>query len=82
MPRMFPVDSSTVVRIGYDARAEEAYVEFDGSGTYAYLGVPPGVFAELIRAESKGTFVNEVIKRRYPYRRVSLRRGPGERSRC
>jgi KTSC domain len=70
MPRMFPVDSSAVIRIGYDARAEEAYVEYQGSGAYAYLGVPPGVFAELIRAESKGAFVNDVIKRRYPFRRL------------
>lgn len=69
MPRMFPVDSSAVIRVGYDARAEEAYVEFHDSGTYAYLGVPPGVFAELIRSESKGAFVNEVIKR-YPFRRL------------
>jgi hypothetical protein len=69
-PRMFPVDSSAIARVGYDARVEEAYVEFHDSGTYAYLGVPPGVFAELARAESKGTFVNDVIKRRYPYRRL------------
>ena len=70
MPRMFPVDSSAVVRIGYDAKTEEAYVEFSDAGTYAYLGVPPGVFAELVRAESKGAYVNDVIKRRYPFRRL------------
>jgi hypothetical protein len=70
MPKMFPVDSSAIARIGYDVEMEEAYVEFrESGGVYAYGGVPLGVFAELSRAESKGTFVNEVIKR-YPFRKL------------
>jgi hypothetical protein len=67
---MHPVDSSCVARIGYDAETEEAYVEFLDSGTYAYLGVSARVFDEFTRADSKGTFVNRVIKPRYPARKV------------
>jgi len=67
---MHPVDSSCVARIGHDAETEEAYVEFLDSGTYAYLGVPAHVFDEFARAESKGTFLNEVIKSRYPARKI------------
>jgi len=70
MPKMFPVDSSSIARIGYDVNAEEAYVEYRGTGLYAYSDVPPSVFADLIRAESKGAFVNDVIKRRYPFRKI------------
>lgn len=71
MAKMFPVDSSSIARIGYDVEAEEAYVEFrESSAVYAYSGVPLSVFAELARADSKGGFVNEVIKRRYPFRKV------------
>lgn len=70
IPRMHPVGSSCVARIGYEAEKEEAFVEFLDSGTYAYLGVPAHVFEEFARAESKGTFVNEVIKPRYPVRKV------------
>jgi hypothetical protein len=68
---MHAVDSSCVARIGYDPAAEEVYVEFHDSGLYAYEGVPAHVYEEFDRAESKGTFVNEAIKPRYPFRRVS-----------
>jgi hypothetical protein len=73
MPKLFPVDSTAIARIGYDVKAEEAYVEFRESGLYAYSDVPLGIFAELARADSKGAFVNDVIKRRYPFRRVVSR---------
>ncbi len=69
VPRMHPVESSAVARIGYDAEAEEAYVEYLDGGLYAYEGVPADVFEELANAESKGTFVNTVIKE-YPLREV------------
>lgn len=73
MPKMFPVDSSAIARIGYDVDVEEAYVEFrESDGIYAYSGVPLEVFAELARADSKGRFVSEVIKR-YPFRKLDGR---------
>lgn len=68
-PRMQPVDSSAIARIGYDAETEEAYVEFHDSDVYAYSSVPPDVFAKFAGAESKGTFLNAVIKR-YPFRKL------------
>jgi len=67
---MHPVESSCIAKIGYDRETEEVYVEFHDSGVYAYQGVPLGVYEEFERAESKGTFVNEVIKPRYPFRKV------------
>jgi hypothetical protein len=33
--------------------------------------VPPSLFEEFARAESKGTFLNTMIKPRYPVRRVT-----------
>jgi hypothetical protein len=69
IPKMQPVESSAVARIGYDTETEEAYVEFLGRGLYAYRGVPYSVFEKLVVADSKGTFVNAVIKR-YPFRKV------------
>lgn len=67
IPQMHPVESSAVARIGYDAELEEAFVEYLGGDLYAYEGVPAEVFEGLAHAESKGTFVNEVIKE-YPFR--------------
>jgi hypothetical protein len=69
VPKMHAVESTAVRTIGYDAEAEEVYVEYIGGGLYAYEGVPAGVFDELVNAESKGTFVNAVIKE-YPFRAV------------
>lgn len=69
IPRMHQVESSAVARIGYDAEAEEAYVEYIGGGLYAYEGVPVDVFEGLANADSKGTFVNAVIKR-FPFRSI------------
>lgn len=69
IPKMHPVGSSAVARIGYDAALKEAFVEYLGGDLYAYEGVPADVFEELANAESKGTFVNATIKE-YPCREV------------
>lgn len=69
IPKMHPVESSAVARIGYDPEAKEAFVEYLGGDLYAYEGVPVDVFEGLANAESKGTFVNVVIKE-YPFRKV------------
>jgi len=79
VPKLHPVNSSCVARIGYDPAAEEVYVEFHDSefhdsGTYAYEGVSALVFDEFARAESKGVFFNEVVKPRYPARKLRARR--------
>ena len=71
LPRMQPVDSSAIARIGYDPKAGEAYVEFHDSNVYAYGGVPLDVFEEFTEAESKGTFLNTAIKPRYMFRKVT-----------
>ena len=67
---MRPVQSSTVARIGYEEGAEEAYVEFLSGGLYVYIGVPPMVFEDLEHSPSKGKFVNEILKPRYPCQRL------------
>jgi len=70
VPKLRPVDSSCVARVGYDPDAEEVYVEFHDSGLYAYRGVSAHVYEEFLAADSKGTFVNEAIKPRYPHRKA------------
>lgn len=72
IPKMQPVESSAVARIGYDAELEEAFVEYLGGDLYAYEGVSAEIFEELAHAESKGTFANAVIKE-YPVREIRRR---------
>ena len=67
---MRPVSSTSVVAVGYDEQDHALYVEFVDGDTYVYSLVPRSTFEGLMKASSKGTFVNQVVKPRYPYRRL------------
>jgi hypothetical protein len=68
---MQPVESSCVAAISYDGGVLEVYVEFIESGTYAYWPVPDLIWQAFLAADSKGTFVNEVLKQpQYRFRKV------------
>ncbi len=70
-PEMQPTpQSSSVEAIGYDAEARELWVTFRDSGTYVYSWVREELWRRLVRAESKGTFVNTAIKPDHLARRV------------
>lgn len=70
VPTMRPVVSSCVAAIGYDERVLEVYVEFHNGRTYAYAGVPRSIWREFENADSKGRFVNLVLKPVCPCREV------------
>ena len=64
------VDSSNVEQIGYNAEWSEVHVIFKNGLLYVYSEVPPDVWEAFRNAPSKGTFLNDVIKKGgYPYRR-------------
>ena len=56
------VDSEAISRYGYDEDARELYVRFSGSTAYTYHQVPLSAFLALEAADSKGAYVNKVIK--------------------
>jgi len=64
------VESKSVRSIGYCAETQVLEVEFASGRTYRYLGVPATAYAWLQRAKSKGTFINRLIKDRYPFEAV------------
>jgi hypothetical protein len=64
------VESTSVVWFDYDAGAETLDIAYESGGIYRYLAVPQTVCDQLRAAESKGRFVNEVIKKHYRYRRI------------
>jgi KTSC domain len=68
MPRMHRVESSWVAAIGYDEETEDVHVELIEGGRYVYVGVAPEVWRDFLAAESKGTFVNEVLKPGHRFR--------------
>ena len=71
---MYPVKSSAIDAVGYDAENALLHVRFKHTGLYTYRNVPPEVFVEFLAASSKGRFYNQHVKSAFAYER---RRGPG-----
>lgn len=70
MTDMTPVDSSNLQAVGYDADSRELHVRFLNNDTYVYSDVPEELHQELLRAPSKGSFLNRAIKGTYVYRKL------------
>ena len=71
LPRMVPVESSSIELVGYDDEAQALYVRFHNRGrTYVYFDVSPEAYAALLEAPSKGRYLNFEIKPYHRYRRV------------
>jgi hypothetical protein len=64
------VQSSSIASLGYDEAAETLEVEFRNGRIYRYFEVPEHIFYQLMRASSKGRYVNFRIKDSYPYLRI------------
>lgn len=68
MPEMHYIDSSNIEAVGYDSDSQELHVRFLQSGeTYVYYNVDEWVFQDLMRADSKGAYLNTNIKDQYQY---------------
>jgi hypothetical protein len=61
------VESTTLATVGYEDARELLQLEFRGRAIYQYFGVPAAVHAALLRAPSKGSYFNRVIRGRFPY---------------
>jgi hypothetical protein len=70
MPDMTPVDSANIESVGYDTSNRELHVRFLGNRTYIYSDVPAELYEELLRAPSKGSFLNRAVKGAYAYREL------------
>ena len=66
-----PVQSTSLVSIGYDAASAELEVEFSSGRIYVYTGVPESAHAWLMRSPGKGGLFNRMIRDAYPFRDVT-----------
>jgi hypothetical protein len=64
------VSSTSLVSVGYDAPSKTLELEFSSGAVYRYRQVPRLVYDELMRAPSKGRFVNAFVRDAFPYARV------------
>jgi hypothetical protein len=71
MMERFPVSSSAISELRYDADTQALEVQYSHGGVYQYQGVPQDVFDQLMNAPSKGVFVNKQIKNFYVFVQLS-----------
>jgi len=65
------VESSTLATVAYDEIRRLLQLEFHSRTVYQYFSVPAALHEALLRAPSKGSYFNQAIRGRFPYRRVS-----------
>ncbi len=63
---LYPVESTMLAAVGYDAKAERLVVLFNTGRAYTYSKVPLKIYLSLISADSKGKFMNEKVIGSYP----------------
>jgi hypothetical protein len=69
MQRVF-VESTTLASAGHDAQSTVLELQFRNGALYQYFGVPPRIYGDLMRADSKGGYFNHNIRGKYPYQRI------------
>ena len=70
MAQMVPVKSSNVAAVGYDATGLR--VQFKDGATYVYAGVPADLHANLMGAESVGTFLASEIRGKFRATKIEI----------
>jgi hypothetical protein len=69
-PDMEWVDSSNIEQIGYEETDRELWVRFKSGDTYVYSDVPPATYDDIMRADSKGSYLNREVKPNYGCRQA------------
>ena len=69
---MEALNSKGIRSIRYDERTHTLDVAYTSSGEYRYFDVGPEVYAWLMKAESKGKFMNRLVKDKYRYERLDV----------
>ena len=77
IPPLIPVESSQIEAIGHVPNANVLFVRFHPRGeasegpAYAYSDFPPEKFEAFLQAESKGRFLNQEIRDKYKYQKLT-----------
>jgi hypothetical protein len=68
--RMQAIESKAISAVGYDPARQVLRVTFRGGKSYEYLDVSPEDYDDFMDADSRGTYMNQVIKNKYEWREV------------
>jgi len=67
---LIKVDSSMIYAFGYDKQQQVLEVVFKRNGVYRYRNVPNEVYQQLLKSDSKGSYMRDLIIDMYPTERV------------
>lgn len=68
MPGMQTISSSYIAAVGYDAASKELHVRLVKiEETHVYLDVEQVIYDRLLMSDSKGAYVNDVLRRGYKH---------------
>ncbi len=73
-----PVTSGQIKSFGYDPEGEILEIEFINGLIYRYLLVDKATYEAFLIAESKGKFLNIIIKPRYSFIKVEEKEEEGK----
>jgi hypothetical protein len=76
--QQFPLPSTAIANLWYDAETEEMWIQFNKRRSYPkyhYEGVSGKVFAEMLNAPSAGEYFHRKIKNNF---QSTTLRGPGD----
>jgi hypothetical protein len=62
-----PVESTSIMSVGYTAASQVLEVVFRRGTVYRYLSVPADVFVAFVAAPSKGRYFNANVRDRYEH---------------
>ena len=62
-----PVESTSIISVGYTATTQVLEVVFRRGRVYRYMSVPADVFAAFLAAPSKGRYFNSNVRDHYEH---------------
>jgi KTSC domain len=62
--------SSVIANMVYDAPSATLRIVFVSGAEYEYRKVPATVYSAMQKAASKGSFLNNVIKKNYSFKKI------------
>jgi Ca2+-binding EF-hand superfamily protein len=68
--KLTPVKSSMLRAVGYDRKTNEMEVVFNTGDAYRYENVPLSNYSDLLKAKSKGTYMQEHVINVFSYHRL------------
>ena len=71
---LIPLDSTMISAVAYDDAHRDLIVIFNTGQTYVYGNVPREVYDNLLKADSKGSYMKDFVIDMFPYRRGMPRR--------